>query len=120
MISPLMMACKQMSEFEKGQIVAYNGCELSLYDIAKKLNCHHWSIDVFLKKENWKLSSQKGCVTSREKPLHLMPTDTQPNIKWSKIVLTYHKLHQLSSIVLIKISRIVYVAAKFDTNSDWM
>ena len=36
-ISLLLMACKQLSEFEKGLIVAYNDCELSLGDIAKKL-----------------------------------------------------------------------------------
>ena len=40
---------KQLSEFEKGQIAAYNDCELSLCDIAKKLNRYHYSIDVFLK-----------------------------------------------------------------------
>ena len=41
------MASKQ---FEKGQIVTYNDCGLSLCDIANKLNYHHLSIDVFLKK----------------------------------------------------------------------
>ena len=32
------MACKQFSEFEKDQIVAYNDCKRSLGDIIKKLN----------------------------------------------------------------------------------
>ena len=40
MIISLLMACKQLSEFEKkkGQLVAYNHVGLSLVDIAKKLN----------------------------------------------------------------------------------
>ena len=38
------MACKQLSEFEKAQIVAYNHCELPLGDIAKKLNRHHFVV----------------------------------------------------------------------------
>ena len=38
-----------MSKFEKGQMVTYNDCRLSLHDIAKKVNCHHPSTDVFLK-----------------------------------------------------------------------
>ena len=41
------MTGKQLSEFPKGQIVAYNDCELSLCDITKKLDCSHSSIDVF-------------------------------------------------------------------------
>ena len=47
MISPLVMANKQLSEFDKGQIVAYNNCWQSLRAIAKKLNHHHSSINVF-------------------------------------------------------------------------
>ena len=45
------MVCKQLSEFEKkkGQIEACNDCELSLRDIAKRLNRYFSSIDVFLK-----------------------------------------------------------------------
>ena len=52
MISPLLMVSKQLFEFENGQIVAYNDCGLLLYDIAKKLNWYHSSIDVFLKNCN--------------------------------------------------------------------
>ena len=36
MISQLLMASKQLSEFEKGQIVVYNNFGLLLDDIAKK------------------------------------------------------------------------------------
>ena len=43
------MVCKQLSALEKGQIVACNDCEMSLYDIAKKLNSPHSSFNVFLK-----------------------------------------------------------------------
>ena len=43
------MVNKQLSEFEKDQIVAYSDCELTLCDIAKKLNHHHSSVYVFLK-----------------------------------------------------------------------
>ena len=49
------MVCK--SEFEKGQIVAYNHYGLSLCNIAKKLICHHSSIDVFLRSANRHLKS---------------------------------------------------------------
>ena len=49
MISSLLMAYKWLSEFEKGQIMAYNDCGLSFHDTAKKLNCYHSSIDIFLK-----------------------------------------------------------------------
>ena len=61
MISPLLMANKQLSVFQKGKIEAYNDCILSPYDIAKKLNCYHSSIDVFLQKlqENCKLLSKR-------------------------------------------------------------
>ena len=38
-----------MSDFEKGQIVAYNHCDMSLHIITKILNQHHSSIDDFLK-----------------------------------------------------------------------
>ena len=48
-ISSLLMACKRLFEFEKGQIVAYNECGLSLWNIANKLNHQHSSTDVFLK-----------------------------------------------------------------------
>ena len=34
------MVNKQFSKFEKGLIVAYIDCELSLHNIAKKLNYH--------------------------------------------------------------------------------
>ena len=43
------MACMQLTGFGKGQIVAYNNCRLSLWDIAKKLIQHHSSINVFHK-----------------------------------------------------------------------
>ena len=49
-ISILLMPHKQLFEFENDQLVAYNECGLSFYDITKKLNCHHSSIDIFLKK----------------------------------------------------------------------
>ena len=41
------MANKQLSEFEKGQIVVYNDCGLSLRDIAKKFNHRHSLDDIF-------------------------------------------------------------------------
>ena len=72
MISPSPMSCKQLSEFEKGQIPLYNDCELTFSDIAKKLHCHHLSIDVFLK--NCKKTGnypQKKFLAAREKLLHL-------------------------------------------------
>ena len=47
------MEGKQLSEFQNGQILVYNDSHLSIYNIAKKLNHHRSSIDVFLK--NWKL-----------------------------------------------------------------
>ena len=43
------MACKQLSEFEKGPIVAYNDYGLLLCNIAKKLNYNYSLIDIFLK-----------------------------------------------------------------------
>ena len=43
------MASEQLSEFEKGQNVVYNYCGLLLHNIAKKLNCHHSWINIFLK-----------------------------------------------------------------------
>ena len=49
MISSLLMARKQLSGFEKGQIVAYNNSRLSLRDLAKKLNRHPSSTGVFIK-----------------------------------------------------------------------
>ena len=50
MIAILLMASKQLSEFEKGEIIVYNDCGHSLCEIAKKLDDHHSSLDVFLKK----------------------------------------------------------------------
>ena len=44
------MSSKQLS-LKKRQIVAYDDCGWSLYNIAKKLNCHHSSADVFLKND---------------------------------------------------------------------
>ena len=49
MTSTLLIASKEFSECEKGQIVAYKEYGLSFPDIAKKLNCHHSSYDVFYK-----------------------------------------------------------------------
>ena len=46
----LLMVGKQLSEFEKVHLAAYNDSELSFCDIAKKFNHHPSSIDVFLKK----------------------------------------------------------------------
>ena len=63
---------KQLSKFEKGQIVARYHYGLSLCGIAKKLNCHHSSIDVFHKNKKTKLSSKKEVVVRRKKSLHLM------------------------------------------------
>ena len=75
------MGSKQLSEFEKGQIVAYNDFGLSLCDMAKKLNHHHLSIHVFLRK--LEIIITKKVVASREKPLHLMLMETQLDIKSS-------------------------------------
>ena len=50
MINPKQKARKQLSEFEKSQIMAYTGGRQSVGDIVKKLNGYHSSIDVFLKK----------------------------------------------------------------------
>ena len=82
MINLLLLACKQLSEFEKGQNVAYNNYRLSFRDFAKKLNGHHLSIFcfsffwfcfvfvlfVFLKKRGNYL---KKLVAAREEPLNL-------------------------------------------------
>ena len=53
------MANKQLSEFEKGLIVAYNNCERSLHDIAKKLNHSLWSWLITCWKHDQILSKQK-------------------------------------------------------------
>ena len=45
MINLLLLACKQLSELEKGQNVAYNNYRLSFRDFAKKLNRYRSSID---------------------------------------------------------------------------
>ena len=76
------MTNKQLSEFEKGQIVAYNDYGLSFYDIAKEFNWYHSSIDVFLK--NYKKTGNQNvvCGDKRKDPLHLILMDTLPNIKW--------------------------------------
>ena len=44
------MSYKQLSEFEKGQIVAYDDCGLSLREIGRKLGRDHGGIGKFLKK----------------------------------------------------------------------
>ena len=80
MISTFLMASKQLFEFEKGQIVAYNDCGLSLHSIAKKLNHHHWSIDVFLKLiRKLEMIIKKKVVAAREKPTATEDTKWQCN-----------------------------------------
>ena len=64
------MASKQLSKFEKDQIVTYNNFEQSLCNIAKKLNHQHSSIDVFLKNKKTGDYHQKGHGHKR-KQLHL-------------------------------------------------
>ena len=49
MIIPLPMTSKQLSEFEKSQIVAYSDCGQSFCNIAKKLNRDNTLTDVFFK-----------------------------------------------------------------------
>ena len=39
---------KQLSDLEKGKILAYSDCGLSLRDIGKKLGRHHGTIGKFL------------------------------------------------------------------------
>ena len=71
MISCLLIASKQLSEFEKGQIVTYNDCGQSFHVIPRKLNHYHSSTDVF--PPNHKKTGnydQKGCGHKR-KPLYL-------------------------------------------------
>ena len=58
-----------MSEFQKGQIVSCNDCELLLCDIAKKLNHDHSSIDVFLRNKTGNYHQKgHGC---KKKTLYL-------------------------------------------------
>ena len=67
-ISLLLMAIKQVSEFERSQIGAYNDCGLSFHDIAKKLNHHYSLIDVFLKKTgNYQKKKKKCCGHKKKK-----------------------------------------------------
>ena len=68
MISLLLMVCKQVSEFETGQIVACNDCGLLLHDIAKELNFNHSSIDVFPKnyKKIGNYHEQESCGHKRK------------------------------------------------------
>ena len=66
------MASQHLSEFEKGSVVAYNDCRLSLDNIAKEMNCYQSSIDVFLKiykkiGNYWK----EGCGRKRKSKMHL-------------------------------------------------
>ena len=81
MISPLLMDIKQLSEFEKGHIVAYKDCS----DIRKKLNCHNSSVYIFFKnyKKTGNHHKKKVTAEKREKPLHLMLMDILLNIKRS-------------------------------------
>ena len=56
------MANMQLSEFEEGQIVAYNYFGLPLYNIARKLNHHHSSIKKILEKaENYHQKEDCSC-----------------------------------------------------------
>ena len=68
MINPLLMVSKQLSEFEKGQIMAYDDCGLSLSNIAKKFDYRHLSIDVFLKnyKETGNYYQKEACDCKRK------------------------------------------------------
>ena len=65
MISPLLMAIKQLSEFVKDQIVAYHDYGQSFGNIAKKLNKHHSAMNDFLKNlkktGNYHLKESCGC-----------------------------------------------------------
>ena len=62
------MACKQLSEFEKEQIMAYNDYGRWFFDIAKKLNCHHSLINIFLKnyKETRNYHQKEDCGHQRK------------------------------------------------------
>ena len=64
---------KTLSDFEKGKIVAYNDCGLSMRAIGKKMNRTHKTVSEFLKKfkETCKIERQTGsgrkrATTSRE------------------------------------------------------
>ena len=60
------MAWKQLSDFDKGQIVASNDCRLSLH-IAKKLNYHHSSIEVSSKIRKLQIIIKKRSLWFQEK-----------------------------------------------------
>ncbi len=63
------MAWTQLSDFDKGQIVASNDCRLSLH-IAKKLNCYHSSIEVFFKnKKTTNYHKKKEVCDSKRKTI---------------------------------------------------
>ena len=63
------MASKQLCEFEKGQIVAYNHSGISLSNIAKKLSCHHSTINIFLKnKKTGNYHRKEDCDYKKKKP----------------------------------------------------
>ena len=52
--------------------MALNDCRLLLHNIAKKLNRHHSSIDVFFENDKkLEIIIKKKVVAIREKPLHL-------------------------------------------------
>ena len=78
------MASKQLSPFEKGQIVIYNDCDLSLGDIAKKLSPHQLMFSsTFLRK--LEILIKKKDVVAKENSLHLILMETLPNIKGHKL-----------------------------------
>ena len=87
------MAIKLLSKSEKGQILAYNDCKLSFYDIPKKMNHHRSSIKFFSIKiiRKLKLTIRKKVVAVKEKrSLHLKiicktkqkSTDITPQLKF--------------------------------------
>ena len=69
MIGPLLMMSKQLSDFEKSSIGAYNNCELSLCDIEMKLNCNHslgdFALKTIRKTGNYK-TKRPGCSHKRK------------------------------------------------------
>ena len=68
MIGPLLMTSKQLSDFEKSSIGAYNNCELSLCDIEMKLNCNHSLGDFALKtiRKTGNYNQKEGCSHKRK------------------------------------------------------
>jgi transposase len=63
-----MSVTKQLSDFEKGKIVAYHECGISNNEIGKKLSRSHTTIGRFLKryKETGSNSRKVGCGRKRK------------------------------------------------------